>query len=71
MAQIDGHSEEQIMRGLLPKKVTDAVLDALGDQEKLSLPLLESEEAHWKFTLEVLRLLIGRKSGSENRADHG
>lgn len=32
------------MHGLFPKKFTDALLDALSDHEKLSMPLLEDEE---------------------------
>lgn len=35
-------------------------LDAMGDNEKLSLPLLESEEAGKQFALLILRLLSGR-----------
>ncbi|WP_255317597.1 hypothetical protein [Cobetia marina] len=44
MAQVRNHSEDQVMHGLFPKKVTDAMLDALSDHEKLSMPLLEDEE---------------------------
>lgn len=44
MAQVRNHSEDQMMHGLFPKKVTDAVLDALSDHEKFSMPLLEDEE---------------------------
>ncbi|UYF99026.1 hypothetical protein [Halomonas sp. GD1P12] len=39
MAQVRSHSEGQVMHGLFPKKVTDAVLDGLNDHEKLSMPL--------------------------------
>ena len=62
MAQVRGHSEDQVMHGLFPKKVTDAVLDALSDHEKLSMPLLESEEAGRQFALLILKLLAGRSS---------
>ncbi|WP_088743480.1 hypothetical protein [Cobetia sp. QF-1] len=31
MAQVRNHSEVQVMHGIFPKKVTDAVLDALSD----------------------------------------
>src|SRR5690625_7365145 len=55
MEQVRNHSEDQVMHGLLPQKVTDAVLDAMGDHEKLSMPLLESEEAGRRFTLTILR----------------
>lgn len=35
MAQVRNHSEDQVMHGLLPKKVTDGLLDALSDHEQL------------------------------------
>ncbi|WP_302140996.1 type I restriction endonuclease subunit R [Halomonas alkalicola] len=60
MAQVDQHDEAQVMHGLFPKKVTDAVLDALNDHEKLSMPLLEDEETGRKFALLILKLLAGR-----------
>ncbi|WP_240724787.1 hypothetical protein [Onishia niordana] len=43
-----------------PKKVTGAVLDALNDHEKLSMPLLEDEATGRKFALLVLKLLADR-----------
>ena len=63
MAQVHNHSEEQVMHGLFPKQVSDAVLDAIGDQEKLSVPVLESEETGRQFALLILRLLAGRSAG--------
>ncbi len=45
MAQVPSHSEDQVMHGLFPRKVTDAVLDALIEHEKLSMPLLCASEA--------------------------
>ncbi|MFP4162221.1 MAG: UvrB domain 3-containing protein, partial [Ectothiorhodospira sp.] len=60
MAQVRGHSEDQVMHGLFPKKVTDAVLDALNDHERLSLPVLENEKAGRAFALLILRLLAER-----------
>ena len=62
MAQVRNHSEDQVMHGLFPKKVTDAVFDALSDHEKLSMPLLEDEETGRQFALLILRLLAGRSS---------
>ncbi|MCK0744268.1 hypothetical protein [Chromohalobacter nigrandesensis] len=44
----------------LGKKVTDAVLGSMSDQEKLSMPLLENEEAGRQFALLILKLLAGR-----------
>ena len=60
MAQVDQHDEAQVMHGLFPKKVTDAVLDALSDHEKLSMPLLEDEATGRQFALLILKLLAGR-----------
>src|SRR5690554_2013366 len=39
MEQVRSHSTEQVMHGLFPKRVIDAVLDSLGDYEKLSVPI--------------------------------
>lgn len=61
MAQVRNHSQEQIMHGLFPKRVADAVLDAIGDNEKLSMPILESEETGRQFALLILQLLAGRE----------
>ena len=58
MEQVRNHNEDQVMHGLLPKKVTDAVLDAMGDHEKLSMPLLENEHAGRQFALLILKMLL-------------
>ncbi|WP_299237060.1 type I restriction endonuclease [uncultured Halomonas sp.] len=68
MAQVRNHSQDQVMHGLFPKKVTDAVLDALSDHEKLSMPLLEDEETGRQFALLILKLLAGRSS-RDSRAE--
>ena len=60
MAQVRNHSEGQVMHGLFPKRVTEAVLDAMSDHEKLSMPLLEDEETGRQFALLILKLLAGR-----------
>ncbi|WP_282039360.1 type I restriction endonuclease subunit R [Halomonas alimentaria] len=65
MAQVDQHDEAQVMHGLFPRKVTDAVLDALSDHEKLSMPLLEDEETGRQFALLILKLLT-RKTGVQD-----
>ncbi|BBI60551.1 hypothetical protein HSBAA_18570 [Vreelandella sulfidaeris] len=64
MAQINHHDETQVMHGLFPKRVTDAVLDAMNDHEKLSMPLLENEETGRQFALLILKLLAGRQTDS-------
>lgn len=68
MAQVRNHSEDQVIHGLFPKKVTDAVLDALSDHEKLSMPLLEDEESARQFALLILKILAVR-SGLEVKAE--
>ncbi|MFK8182788.1 MAG: type I restriction endonuclease subunit R [Phormidesmis sp.] len=57
MAQVKNHSPEQIMHGLFPQRVVDTVLDAMTDNEKLSLAVLDNEEVGRKFALMILRLL--------------
>lgn len=61
MAQINHHNDTQVMHGLFPKRVTDAVLDAMNDHEKLSMPLLENEETGRQFALLILKMLAGRE----------
>ena len=60
MAQIRHHSTEKIMHGLFPKRVTDAVLDALGDHGKLSEPILENENVSNDFALTILKIIALR-----------
>lgn len=50
------------MHALFPKKVTDAMLDALSDHEKQSMPHLGDEETVRRFALLILKLLTGRSS---------
>ena len=69
MAQVRNHSQAQIMHGLFPKRVADAVLDAIGDQEKLSVPILENDETGRQFALLILQLLAGRRPGPDVLAD--
>ncbi len=47
------------MQGLFPKRVTDTVLDAMTDHEKLSMQVLDDPERQRDFALLILRLLIG------------
>jgi len=65
MAQLRHHSRDQIMHGLFPKRVADAVLDAIGDNEKLSMPILENDETGRQFALLILQLLAGRNQPTE------
>ena len=62
MAQVKNHNAEQVMHGLFPQRVTDTVLDAMTDNEKLSLEVLDNEQTGRKFALMVLELLTNTKS---------
>ena len=57
MAQVNTHTPAQVMHGLFPKRVIDTVLDAMTDHEKLSLEVLDNEDAGRRFALLVLRML--------------
>lgn len=57
MAQVNSHSDDQVMHGLFPKRVVDTVLDAMNDNEKLSLQVLDNDDAGRKFAFIVLKLL--------------
>lgn len=43
MAQVNNHSVEQVMNGLLAKRVLVTVLDAMTEHEKVSLEVLDKE----------------------------
>ncbi|KRG76957.1 Restriction endonuclease, type I, EcoRI, R subunit/Type III [Stenotrophomonas ginsengisoli] len=68
MAQVNAHSEEQVMHGLLPKRVIDTVLDAMADNEKMSLEVLDNETKSKLFTMLIYRLL---KSEQDLKLDGG
>ena len=57
MAQVNNHSAEQVMHGLFPDRVSDTVLDAMTDQEKLSLAVLDSNTSIRRFAEQVLKVL--------------
>ena len=57
MAQVNGHSVDQVMHGLLPKRVLDTVLDAMTDHEKLSLEVLDNVTKSRAFALVILKML--------------
>ncbi|PSB68565.1 restriction endonuclease subunit R [filamentous cyanobacterium CCP1] len=57
MAQVNNHTPDQVMHGLFPKRVIDTVLDAMTDHEKLSLEVLDNEQAGRRFALLVLKML--------------
>lgn len=51
MAQVNNHTPEQVMHGLLLERVTKAVLESIDDHEKLTMPLLENEETERQFAM--------------------
>ncbi|WEK08115.1 MAG: DEAD/DEAH box helicase family protein [Candidatus Pseudomonas colombiensis] len=57
MAQVNSHSVDQVMHGLLPKRVVDTVLDAMTDNEKLSLEVLDNDTKSRAFALVILKML--------------
>lgn len=65
MAQLKSHSPQQVMHGLFPKRVTDTVLDAMQDHQKLSMEVLENNVTEKEFQWLILRLLADRISGSQ------
>lgn len=62
MAQINNHSPDQIMHGLFPRRVSDTVLDAMTDNEKLSLEVLDNKESERRFALLILKIINGTNS---------
>ena len=64
MAQVRHHSKDQVMHGLFPKKVTDA----LNNREKHSVPLLGSGQTSRKFALLIFKLFI-RKLGHDEHQE--
>lgn len=57
MAQVKNHSVDQIMHGLYPKRVLDTVLDAMTDNEKMSLEVLDNETSSKAFMLVLLKMV--------------
>ena len=66
MAQVNNHTSDQVMHGLLPKRLTDLVLDSITDHEKLSMEILENESNQRAFALLILRLLKQEQPLSRN-----
>ncbi|MDG4866440.1 hypothetical protein P8631_00230 [Guyparkeria sp. 1SP6A2] len=56
-AQVRNHGKDQAMHDPLRKRVKDAVLDAMGDIEKLAMPLLKDDESLRSFSYLILTLL--------------
>lgn len=57
MAQVNSQPADQVMHGLLPKRVLDTVLDAMTDHEKLSLEVLDNEAKSRAFAMVIYKML--------------
>jgi type I restriction enzyme, R subunit len=66
MAQVNNHSVDQVMHGLLPKRVIDTVLDAMTDHEKLSLEVLDNETKSRAFALVIYKMLKALAGGDRS-----
>lgn len=69
MAQVNNHSAEQVMHGLFPARVTNTVINAMTDHEKLSLDVLNNEASERQFALLVLKLLKEASNTLEDGSD--
>lgn len=69
MAQVNNHSVDQVMHGLLPKRVIDTVLDAMTDHEKLSLEVLDNETKSRAFALVIYKMLKVLAGGDRSSTD--
>lgn len=58
MAQVRNHSAEQVMHGLLPKRVIDAVIDLMIDNSNMSEQILESEKKADAFCKLIISKLL-------------
>ncbi|WP_213661814.1 type I restriction endonuclease subunit R [Stutzerimonas stutzeri] len=68
MAQVNNHSIDQVMHGLLPKRVIDTVLDAITDNEKMSLGVLDNETKSRAFVLVIYKMLKALTGGDRPSA---
>jgi type I restriction enzyme R subunit len=57
MAQVNSQPADQVMHGLLPRRVLDTVLDAMTDHEKLSLEVLDNEAKSRAFAMVIYKML--------------
>lgn len=59
------------MPGLFPERVSDAVINAMSDYEKLSLDVLNDEVSERQFSLLVLKLLKETSTTLEGKSNEG
>ncbi|OOF00222.1 restriction endonuclease subunit R [Salinivibrio sp. MA351] len=58
MAQVNKHSEKEVMHGLLPQRLIDRVVDSMEDHEKLSMEVLENPAVKDGFARLILKMLV-------------
>ena len=56
------------MHGLFPKRVLDSVLDAMTDNEKMSLEVLDNETKSRAFALLILKMLTQKATGLDENS---
>ena len=56
------------MHGQFPQRVADIVLDAMNDNEKLSMEILDDKEKGRDFAMLILRLLAWRGESGQQQA---
>jgi type I restriction enzyme R subunit len=61
MEQVRHHDRAQVMKGRFPRRLIDVVLDAMQDNEKLSMQVLEDDAKGREFAMLILDLLAGRE----------
>ena len=68
MAEVNRNSAQQLMHGQFPQRVADIVLDAMNDNEKLSMEILDDKEKGRDFAMLILRLLAWRGESGQQQA---
>ncbi|WP_435106589.1 type I restriction endonuclease subunit R [Arhodomonas sp. AD133] len=70
MAEVNRNSPQQLMHGQFPQRVADIVLDAMNDNEKLSMEILDDKEKGRDFAMLILRLLTWRENSADRQASN-
>ena len=67
MAQVNKHSENEVMHGLLPQRLLDRVVDSMDDHEKLSMEVLENPAVRDGFARLILKMLVSSRKSQDER----
>lgn len=57
MVEVRNHPPQQVMHGLLPKRLNDAVLDSMTNHQKLATEILNDNQKSVEFARLIIRLL--------------